>query len=233
VFVIGYFGNDWRPPAKVLFEPDSLFGNFTPSGKARQDIAGTLDARTKGGGFPGTDGALNGHIQPTAGTLSASAGRQRGAGINPGMIIANTLTGKPYSDRPPHNLVGTWWDGSQTSQTLDRVLSKGQTMPEKNRFPAVLTYPYNQITSPVNRSNPEPGDPAGTLTKRDHSPLLIPGVRRLTPLECERLQGFPDNYTNIPGCSDTVRYQAIGNSMAVPVMKWIGNRIDKFEKGLL
>jgi DNA (cytosine-5)-methyltransferase 1 len=55
-------------------------------------------------------------------------------------------------------------------------------------------------------------------------------VRRLMPIECERLQGFPDNYTNIPyrGRSrspDGLRYKALGNSMAVPVMHWIGKRI--------
>jgi len=50
-------------------------------------------------------------------------------------------------------------------------------------------------------------------------------VRRLTPLECERLQGFPDGYTDIPGASDSARYKALGNSMAVPVMRWIGERI--------
>jgi DNA (cytosine-5)-methyltransferase 1 len=51
------------------------------------------------------------------------------------------------------------------------------------------------------------------------------GVRRLTLLECERLQGFPDNYTNIPGAKDGYRYKALGNSMAIPVMHWIGKRI--------
>jgi len=57
-------------------------------------------------------------------------------------------------------------------------------------------------------------------------------VRRLTPIECERLQGFPDNYTQIPwrnktpeNCPDGPRYKAMGNSMAVPVMRWIGERI--------
>lgn len=57
-------------------------------------------------------------------------------------------------------------------------------------------------------------------------------VRRLTPIECERLQGFPDNHTLIgwrgkdaPECPDGPRYKAIGNSMAVPVMRWIGERI--------
>lgn len=50
-------------------------------------------------------------------------------------------------------------------------------------------------------------------------------VRRLTPRECERLQGFPDDYTLIPGASDSARYAALGNSMAVPVMAWLGRRI--------
>lgn len=50
-------------------------------------------------------------------------------------------------------------------------------------------------------------------------------VRRLTPIECERLQGFPDNWTNIGNPSIAKRYNALGRSMAVPVMRWIGNSI--------
>lgn len=50
-------------------------------------------------------------------------------------------------------------------------------------------------------------------------------LRRLSPLECERLMGFPDDYTNLVGASRTNRYQAIGNSWAVPVVKWIGTRL--------
>lgn len=56
-------------------------------------------------------------------------------------------------------------------------------------------------------------------------------VRRLTPVECERLQGFPDGHTDVPyrgkPAADGPRYKAIGNSMAVPVMRWIGERIVK------
>ena len=55
-------------------------------------------------------------------------------------------------------------------------------------------------------------------------------VRRLTPKECERLQGFPDDYTNIEykgkPAADGPRYKALGNSMAVPVIRWIGERIE-------
>ena len=54
-------------------------------------------------------------------------------------------------------------------------------------------------------------------------------VRVLMPLEQERLQGFPDNYTNIPNAADGPRYKALGNSMAVPVMRWIGKRIQMVE----
>jgi DNA (cytosine-5)-methyltransferase 1 len=57
-------------------------------------------------------------------------------------------------------------------------------------------------------------------------------VRRLTPTECERLQGFPDGYTDIPGASDSGRYKALGNSMAVPVMNWIGMRINNAKAAL-
>ncbi len=70
--------------------------------------------------------------------------------------------------------------------------------------------------------------------RSDQDPHVFLGtqVRRLTPIECERLQGFPDNHTLIgwrgkdaDECPDGPRYKAIGNSMAVPVMRWIGERI--------
>ena len=78
---------------------------------------------------------------------------------------------------------------------------------------------------------------ASALKDRDYkdaTDLVATGlsVRRLTPTECERLQGFPDGFTQIPyrnkpadKCPDGPRYKALGNSMAVPVMRWIGDRI--------
>jgi DNA (cytosine-5)-methyltransferase 1 len=84
---------------------------------------------------------------------------------------------------------------------------------------------------------------APTLSAADsgsnRTPALLTAmqVRRLTPVECERLQGFPDNYTAIPWrkkpsgeCPDGPRYKALGNSMAVPVMRWIGERIQAVDK---
>ena len=50
-------------------------------------------------------------------------------------------------------------------------------------------------------------------------------IRRLTPLECERLQGFPDGWSDIPGASDSARYKALGNSVAIPCVEFIMSRI--------
>lgn len=85
------------------------------------------------------------------------------------------------------------------------------------------------LTAPWHKSG-------GTCAGSNHgmiNPIIndtCSSVRKLTPTECERLQGFPDGYTDIPWrgqlhSPDSLRYKAIGNSMAVPVMKWIGQRI--------
>jgi DNA (cytosine-5)-methyltransferase 1 len=82
----------------------------------------------------------------------------------------------------------------------------------------------NTNQPPTLKAHPACSNLAAVLTKS--------AVRRLTPVECERLQGFPDNFTAIPwrkkgaeDCPDGPRYKALGNSMAVPVMRWIGERI--------
>lgn len=120
-----------------------------------------------------------------------------------------------------------------------------------------VAFDETQITSAANRSNPQPGDPCHPLSRGarpptlafharqdpDSGPVTHPldtdgqsigvlhqtAVRRLTPRECERLQGFPDDYTAIEfrgrRAKDGPRYKALGNSMAVPVMAYIGERI--------
>ena len=80
----------------------------------------------------------------------------------------------------------------------------------------------------------------GSLKVGGSAPWIAQGrmvVRRLTPMECERLQGFPDDFTKIPyrgkpaeECPDGPRYKAIGNSFAVPVVRWIGERIAMADK---
>ena len=138
-------------PAAILLEFDGVRRDSAPSRETGQSVAGILDARTDGGGFPGTDGACAGHVQP----VRRSAGLTEdgfAVAVCPTLRAGGNSTG---GDRPPGTdadtadslivqpvtaaaAVPTWWDGRDVSQTLDAVLHKGQTMPEKNRFPAVL-----------------------------------------------------------------------------------------------
>jgi site-specific DNA-cytosine methylase len=104
-------------------------------------------------------------------------------------------------------------------------------------IPVAQPVPYDlfQITAPVNRQNRKPGDPCHTLARDNAAHAAVAQamtVRRLTPRECERLQGFPDDWTLIPyrgkpadQCPDGPRYKALGNSMACNCMAWIGERI--------
>lgn len=124
-----------------------------------------------------------------------------------------------------------------------------------------VCFDETQITSKENRCQPREGDPCHPLAAGarpptiafharqdpDHGPVTHPLdtdgssigvftgwlVRRLTPTECERLQGFPDGFTAIPyrgkPAADGPRYKALGNSMAVNVMRWIGRRIEMVE----
>jgi len=84
------------------------------------------------------------------------------------------------------------------------------------------------VAQPIMASGPVGGNQSGDVVTQASA------VRRLTPTECERLQGFPDGYTLIPyrgkPASDGPRYKALGNSMAVPVMRWIGERISIVDK---
>ncbi len=193
-------------PAAVLFESDGVRRDIAPRRETGQETAGTLASRAGAGGFPGTDEACSGYVQP-----------------------ANA---------------GCWWDGGQVSQTLDAVLSKGQTMPEKGRFPAVLQ-PGSAAVSVALRgrdggATAELGDEVQNCLRAssgggDKAHVLSEmAVRRLMPVEGERLMGFLDGYTAIPWrgkpadqCPDGPRYKALGNSWAIPCVYWIGNRIHR------
>ncbi|HCJ6432352.1 DNA cytosine methyltransferase [Acinetobacter pittii] len=94
---------------------------------------------------------------------------------------------------------------------------------------AVLT--VNKTAATLTRGFGDRGIDADQITNGNCA-IQFKGVRRLTPIECERLQGFPDNYTNIPKALDSHRYAALGNSMAVNVMNWIGMRIAKVLGGV-
>ena len=119
------------------------------------------------------------------------------------------------------------------SETLSPTLSSNAG---GNTIPAVAVDIYNQavgVKSQTLRSGASSIEHSGGVI----NPADRMAVRRLTPRECERLQGFDDDHTSIPWrnkpsdqCPDGPRYKALGNSMAVPCMAWIGKRIDAVEK---
>ena len=131
------------------------------------------------------------------------------------------------------------------SETMDTLVSKG---PHAVGVPAMPVVPLDgmNLLSRLGKcgedhstQNFTPGDPSFTLKKggTQHGVLTPMAVRRLTPEECEALQGFPKGYSKIPWkgkpadqCPDGPRYKACGNSMAVPVMAWVGQRIALVDK---
>lgn len=97
----------------------------------------------------------------------------------------------------------------------------------RNRGQENAVFSVNKTAATLTRGFGDRGIYADQIVGGNYA-IQSKGVRRLTPKECERLQGFPDNYTNIPGAKDSPRYAALGNSMAVPVMRWIGRCIQQY-----
>lgn len=98
-----------------------------------------------------------------------------------------------------------------------------------------VVYPGVGITSPQNASNPQPNDPAPSLTNDSRNYLVTDGkpqrkyiVRRLTPTECAKLQGMPRDWCEGLGGSDSAKYKAYGNGLALPCAYDVLNRIAKF-----
>ena len=103
--------------------------------------------------------------------------------------------------------------------------------PSEDNFPtlraqggghAVAAWDPRSVTSSANRTMVEFGRPCNTLHTAGMS-IIGPAVRRLTPVECERLQGFPDDWTSC--LSDSARYRTLGNAVAVPVAEFIGTQL--------
>ncbi len=94
----------------------------------------------------------------------------------------------------------------------------------------VFAFDYQQLTSMENRATVELGRPTPTISSSGR--VSVAGglrPRRLTPREVERCFGFADGYTAIPKAKDASRYKALGNSMAVPVLAWLGRRMQTVE----
>lgn len=228
VFVVGYLG-DWKPPAEILFESESLSGDIKKGRSEKKDIANCLTkSPASHSSYNPARGEGNAVVvkwpADKACTLNASFGEKLGLEnqhINSGAPLF--VQAIPIHDQATRlnkgNGLGVGNDGDPCP-----TLTRGDM-----HMVATFVDTYNGTIQ---------GDVSATMTAdvagATHSgPKVMQNmaVRRLTPTECERLQGFPDGYTNIKeNCPDGPRYKALGNSMAVPVMRWIGERINQYEQ---
>jgi DNA (cytosine-5)-methyltransferase 1 len=229
VFVVGCLG-DWESAAKVLFEPESLRWDIKKGRSKKQESTDNVAPSV---------GALCARDYKGIGNQYVSKGKciveQKPLYVPD---IANCLqtTCDDYSRADGFNMIAfenSRRDGvrvfGDVSNTLQSFMGTGG-----GNVPCVALAENIIGRQPQNGGNGDgftENGPMYTLNATGiHGVNHGMAVRKLTPVECERLQGFPDNYTNIPWrkkdeSPDGPRYKAMGNSMAVPVMRWIGKRI--------
>jgi DNA (cytosine-5)-methyltransferase 1 len=250
VFVVGYLG-DWRRAGAVLFEPESLRGDSPPRREAGQTVTPTIRAGAPNGGAGHgarsgdskdelivpvhTTGA--GFWQEGFGTLRA---REQDSHEN---LVAHSLRGEGFDASEDGTGRGTPIVPAIAFERRMVRTSGGQPQEELNHCLRSDTNTGDGAPCVAYRTSGncgawETGDKTDALTTGtdpfNHVLRQTAAVRRLTPRECERLQGFPDDHTLIPWrgkmAPDGPRYKALGNSMAVPVMRWIGERISRLNK---
>jgi DNA (cytosine-5)-methyltransferase 1 len=227
VFVVGHFG-DWRRAAAVLFERHSLQGHSAPRREAGQRAAPTISARTEGGGGLGTDFDLDGGViewpPQVAPSLYAKFGNKMGLENQhldslKGGLFTFAIQERAVSENLQNGPQGK---GFQPDHAY--------TLEARNNVQAIA---FTQNQRDEIRELTVAGAIAAEPGMKQQTYVTTSAVRRLTPRECERLQGFPDDYTLISHrgkpAADGPRYKALGNSMAVPVMRWIGERITMVE----
>lgn len=203
-------------------------------------VAGTLKANGAKSGSENGAEFCDRLIPLTVGALTDGA--HMGGGLT-----ARTPTPGESSPLPEV----AWALQERDAKGADSSTKPGHLIPVGGGFDAPIPLDPRQVTSPHNRSAPTVmavalrGREGGGTAEVSEVPsalrasggggdkahiLTAMQVRRLTPRECERLQGFPDDYTLVPvrgkPAADGPRYRALGNSMAVNCMRWIGERID-------
>lgn len=169
-----------------------------------------------------------------------SKGTSGPAGDEHHNLICAPVTTRPWADNESQE---TRFVVSQYGEKAATLTSEGaDASPCADRGPTVIA--FTERSRAQGRDLEYQEEQAYCLTDigsggNAHSRRILDGatrVRRLTPRECERLQGFPDDYTAIvyrgKPAADSPRYRALGNSMAVPVMRWIGKRIAHMEASL-
>lgn len=231
VFVVGCLiercAGDWASAAKVLFERESVCRDSSTRREKGQGAAADAEGGAGAGCITSHD------VAPCLETTCHDYSRADGF----------TMVGQPVGYRWQNDRDGLVQDGTAPAC---RASAGSSGFHEMNHPVVVQPFTKSKRAQSVmddeswvdGKVNPtlslfDQGDTRATTVAVSQSMT----VRRLTPRECERLQGFPDDWTLIPWrgkaadqCPDGPRYKALGNSMAVNCMEWIGERIDMIEK---
>ena len=250
VFVVASARDDFDP-AEVLFEFDGVRRDSAPSREAGQDVAKCLTTGTGSrydwetediipvSGVGGSSGGQASIAVAFAENSRAELRLEGGDGQRTGTL--NTGGGKPGQGIPC--IAYTTKLHNTGSNNAGKIFEERTTCLDANSPPPVVFQPtgaffagqgakagsiaYSEDVAPTLKAS----DSGTNRTPSAHIGML---VRRLTPEECEALQGFPRRHTAIPWrkksadqCPDGPRYKALGNSWAVPVVRWIGQRIDQ------
>ena len=256
VFVVGCLG-DWESAAKVLFESDCLSGDNKKS-RAKREATSTYSER--GIAYGGSDGECSDTVTSKwAKGSGGPSGNECGLFVAHKVYethpadsrvkemgeVCQTVTSRWGTGGGNVPLVQTIgcdvYNHAVTGETAATLtMHSGGT---NTAGPKVLQAYSIREDAKANNFSATPLEVTPALqamqpsVQSHHAQTFIAGnmaVRRLTPRECERLQGFKDDYTVIPWkkgeSPDGHRYKALGNSMAVPVMKWIGERINEVNK---
>jgi DNA (cytosine-5)-methyltransferase 1 len=271
VFVLAVRGAGNWAAARALFPVgEGVFWNSAPSRKAREAVAGTLEAslgRSRGAGTPASSvipsppdtvgtlcsdshpGAYTGQDAYTGRLVPHLAHALRGEGFDASEdgtgrgtpLVPVTFSAKMSVPQTDVGLCQTLQAKNPTAVAPSLTASNDPSRSPQSSEVTQQVWAVMQATQAVAFQQTTDCLTAAYGTKWNGNASATNGslfaaqamqVRRLTPVECERLQGFPDNFTAIPwrkaeasDCPDGPRYKALGNSMAVPVMRWLGERI--------
>ncbi len=228
VFVVGCAG-DWRGAAAVLSERYSLSGHPAPRREAGKAVAALTSA---GAGTCGADDNQGqaGHLIPQA----FGGGNRSGAIDVAACLVAKGQKCDFEAETFVADVAATLPAGANSTGG-----DRQPGMSAETAATMLIAFDCKGTQVQVEEGGGHPtlrsmGHAHSHSNAGGHAAALVDSaVRRLTPRECERLQGFPDDYTLVPHrgkpMADGPRYKALGNSMAVPVMRWIGERIAQVE----
>lgn len=199
VVIVGHLGVPFGAAAQVLLEPESGCGDSAQGWEAGPDVAHGI---ARGAGGAGRD---------VAPTLVARYGKGTDSDASDALIISTEHT-HTHTTGPVSTLQG----GGKRGYRIDAESAAGGHLQVVREVVSALTTSYCGGIGGVDDNAAQ----AGYVVVQ---PTTVTVVRRLTELECERLQGYPDQWTE--GQSGSARYRELGNSIAVPVFEWVAHRI--------